>query len=245
MLVDGGGFPTGPAAFDMGDRVVAPVLRHLGIRRLGTAVVSHAHPDHVGGLPAILDEFRPRDVWDGVPVPRLELRRALLDAAADTRARWTTVQRDDRFLIDNVEVVVHHPPSPDWERQEVRNDDSVVLELRWRDVSIVLPGDVGREVEQEIAGRLEPASIRVLKVPHHGSRTSSSAGFIDALAPKMVVISAGRRNTFGHPAPEVVQRYVERGISVLRTDRDGAVMLQTDGRAVEVETFTGRRVRLP
>ena len=125
------------------------------------------------------------------------VRRAA--AGTGTGARWTTLQTNDQFTIDEVEVIVRHPALPDWERQDVRNDDSIVLELRWRDVSIVLTGDIGRETEQAIAGLFPPAGIRVLKVPHHGSLTSSSRTFLDTLAPRVAIFSVGRNNTFGHP----------------------------------------------
>ena len=240
LLVDAGGLPG--ATFDIGDRVVAPMLRHAGVRRLDTAAMTHGHPDHAGGLLSILDEFRPRDVWDGVPVPRLDLRMALRERARAVRARWTTLQSGDVVEVDGVTVVVHHPPPPDWERQEVRNDDSLVIELRWRDVSIVLTGDIGREVERVIAPRFTPARVRVMTAPHHGSRTSSSQAFLDALRPQVVVMSAGRGNTFGHPAPEVVERYEDSGVEIFRTDLDGAVMLETDGEVVRVRTVGGKDV---
>ncbi|MGE4053629.1 MAG: DNA internalization-related competence protein ComEC/Rec2 [Vicinamibacterales bacterium] len=242
MLVDAGGLAA--SSFDIGDRVVAPVLRHAGVRRLGTAVLSHAHPDHAGGMPSVIREFRPRDVWDGVPVPPFGFWNELRTLAADVGARWTTVQRRDRVVVDDVEVIVYHPPLPDWQRQDVRNDDSIVLELRWGSVSIVLPGDVGREVEAEIEAMFEPAPVRVLKVPHHGSLTSSSPEFLRVLRPGVAIVSAGRGNAYGHPAPAVLERYREAGAEVFRTDLDGAVSISTDGRHVEVAGYTGRRLTL-
>jgi competence protein ComEC len=144
--------------------------------------------------------------------------------------------------IGGVDLIVRHPRPPDWERQEVRNDDSIVIELLWRDVSIVLTGDVGREAEETIAPLFGPAGIRVIKVPHHGSLTSSSWTFLDALAPRVAIVSAGRGNTFGHPAPAVLERYRRAGAYVFRTDRDGAITVTSDGYSVTVETFTGRHL---
>ena len=112
-------------------------------------------------------------------------------------------------------------------RQAVRNDDSIVVELRWRDVSIALTGDVGREVEGEIAAGFAPAPLRVIKVPHHGSLTSSSVPFLERLRPQIAVVSVGRSNTFGHPAPAVLRRYDEIGAEVYRTDRHGAITVST------------------
>jgi competence protein ComEC len=129
-------------------------------------------------------------------------------------------------------VRVWHPPPPDWERQRVRNDDSVVLEVRFGDVSFVLPGDVGAEVEAEIARLIPPARHRVLKAAHHGSATSTSDVWLDALRPEVVVISCGRDNRYGHPAPAVLARLRSRGIEVRRTDLEGQIVIETDGYAL-------------
>jgi competence protein ComEC len=177
-----------------------------------------------------------------VPVPPFEPLAALRMAARDHRLRWSNVQKEDSILLDDVRVTVKHPPRPEWERQRVRNDDSIVLELTWRDVSVVLAGDIGREAESAIAHQFVPVPLRILKVPHHGSLTSSSLEFLRALAPRVAVVSVGRGNTFGHPAPAVLQRYQDIGAEVFRTDRDGAVRVDSDGESLEVRTFTGRLV---
>jgi competence protein ComEC len=242
LLVDAGGANSG--SFDIGDRVVGAVMRDAGVRRLETAVVTHGDADHLGGLGAVTRDFRPREIWEGIPVPRAGPIASLRTRATAHGARWTNVQTNDRFAIDGVDLIVHHPGVPDWERQEVRNDDSVVLELRWRDVSIVLTGDIGRDTERAIADRFEPAGIRIIKVPHHGSLTSSSVGFLEKLLPRVAVFSVGRSNTFGHPAPEVVRRYHSIGAQIFRTDRDGAISLETDGYSVDVQAWVGRRLRV-
>jgi competence protein ComEC len=238
MLVDAGG--SASTSYDVGERVVGPVLRHAGIRRPLTIVITHGDADHAGGAVAMLRELRPFDLWEGVPVPRLPLRRRLREGADRVGTRWTNVQRDHAILIDDVRVSVLHPEVPDWERQDTRNDDSIVLELRWRDVSFVLAGDIGRGVEQQLLKSIGPAPLRVLKVPHHGSRTSSSAPFVTRLAPTVAVFSAGRGNSFGHPAPDVVARYQAMGAEIFRTDHDGAVFFDTDGYQLHGRTFTGR-----
>jgi competence protein ComEC len=159
-------------------------------------------------------------------------------------ARWANVYRGDRLDVDAVEVVARHPRPADWERQKVRNDDSVVLELRWRDLSVVLTGDIGRAVEREIGPAMPPARLRVVKIPHHGSLTSSTQEFLNALRPQVAIVSAGRSNQFGHPVPEVLDRYTAIGAAIFRTDRDGAVTIDSDGHAIEVHTFTGRHLSL-
>ena len=135
---------------------------------------------------------------------------------------------------------VLHPPEPDWERRRVRNDDSVVVEAVHGDVAILFTGDVGAAVERAIVPRLTAAPIRVLKVAHHGSRTSTSRELLEAWRPQLALISAGRGNTFGHPAPEVVRRLEAIGARVLRTDRDGQITVTTDGRTLRWRTFSAR-----
>jgi len=243
MLVDTGGLSSS-STFDVGDRVVAPVVRDAGIRRLDYLVLTHGDPDHIGGAPSIFREFRPREVWEGIPVPRFEALTALRLATQAMDARWANVYAGDTADLDGVQVVARHPVPADWERQKVRNDDSLVLELRWRDVSVLLTGDVGRTPERLLAPALPVSRLRILKVPHHGSLTSSTAQFLEAARPQVASVSAGRANHFGHPVPEVLDRYRALGAEVFRTDQDGAVTVDTDGSSISVRTFTGRRYSL-
>jgi competence protein ComEC len=244
LLVDAGG-ASGRSTFDLGDRVVAPVLRRAGVSHLGTFALTHGDADHIGGAGSLMAEFRAREVWEGIPVPPSAPLQQLRAIARRIGARWSNRQTADVIFIDDVEVAVRHPPIADWERQDIRNDDSIVLELRWGAVSVVLTGDIGAGVEETIAPLFEPSALRVVKVPHHGSLTSSSRGFLNALAPRIAVVSAGRNNTFGHPAPAVLERYREVGAEIFRTDRDGAVTIDTDGTSIAVKTFSGRKLIVP
>jgi competence protein ComEC len=241
LLVDAGGLSG--SSFDIGDRVVAPVLRDAGVRRLDYLALSHGDPDHIGGAPSIVSEFHPREVWEGTPVPRFAPLTALRLQAQAAGVRWSNVRTGDHAVIDKVEVRALHPPPPDWERQKVRNDDSTVLEIRWWDVSLLLTGDIGKAVERTI-DPLPATKLRVLKVPHHGSLTSSSEEFVRSLHPDVAIVSVGRANHFGHPAPAVLERYKAIGTEIFRTDQDGAVTVDTDGHFITVSGFTGRRVTL-
>ena len=154
--------------------------RALPARRLDGLLLSHADTDHIGGAAAVVRDFAPRVVWEGIPVPAWPAWTAARREAARAGTQWSALHALDRWQVDGVDLLVHHPPPPDWERQRPRNDDSLVVELRWQRVSIVLAGDIGREAEREVAPRLSPSPLRVLKVPHHGSLTSSSWAFIAA-----------------------------------------------------------------
>ena len=238
LLIDAAGQVRGQA--DVGGRVVVPAVWALGVRRLDYLAITHGHPDHVGGAGAVLRDLRPREVWEGIPVPSSEPLAKLRAAARAAGAAWRTRSRGDIEHVGGVRVRVLHPPAPDWERPRVRNDDSLVLELRYGDVSIVLPGDIEAGVEAAVAAFLEPALRRVVKAPHHGSRTSSSAAFVAALRPAMAVVSAGRDHAFGHPHPEVVARYEAAGAVVSATGDEGAVAICTDGRSLVASTHDGR-----
>ena len=239
LLVDAAGQVRGQA--DVGGRVVVPAVWALGVRRLEYLAITHGHPDHIGGAGAVLRDLRPREVWEGIPVPSSEPLAALRAGAGAVGAAWRTLGAGDVRAIGGVQVGVLHPPAPDWERPRVRNDDSLVLELRYGEVSIVLPGDVEAAVEPTIAAAAAPAALRVVKAPHHGSRTSSSAAFVEALSPVLVVVSAGRDHAFGHPHPEVVTRYEAAGAAVLATGDRGAVAVCTDGRGLAASTRDGGR----
>jgi competence protein ComEC len=242
LLVDTGG--AGAGRFDVGRRVVEPAVWAAGVHRLTHLVATHGDADHIGGAPSIVADLRPREVWEGVPVPPEPWLQELIASAARAGAAWRTVQRGDRIRFGEADVIAWNPEPPEWERQRVRNDDSAVVEVRFGDVSILLTGDVEAPAEAGIAQLIGPAGVRVMLAPHHGSATSSTRPLLEAAAPDLAVISAGRGNRYGHPHAAVLDRYRSIGAEVLRTDLDGAVSLRTDGRVVEVTTFTGRSLTL-
>jgi competence protein ComEC len=241
LLVDSGG-TSGP--FDIGSRVVTPALWALGIRRLEWLAVTHADLDHIGGARAVLADLDPREIWEGVPVPRSRELQALRADAARRHASWRTLQAGDRLDIGGVYLDVDHPPRPDWERQKVRNDDSLVLRITYRRVEFLLTGDAGAEFERRRQTEEDAAPLRILKVAHHGSRSSSSVDFLQSYRPHVALVSVGRGNLFGHPAPEVLARLRDAGAEIFRTDRDAAVIVETNGSIVNVRTLTGRTWQL-
>jgi competence protein ComEC len=242
FLVDAGGVPG--TTFDLGRRVTLPASWAFGVRTLSALVLTHGDPDHIGGAPAILRALSPAEIWDGVPVPRHEPLQRLRAAAARAGVPWITRRAGQTTIAGGATVTVLNPPEPDWERQKVRNDDSIVLEVRVGGVAFMLTGDITRAVEPEIVQGLVPSPLVIVKAPHHGSAGSSSQAFVDATRPAAVIFSAGRRNPFGHPAPVVVDRYRAAGAKVFSTAEDGAVVVDTDGTQVVIWTWNGRRLLL-
>lgn len=240
LLLDAGGSGT---TFDIGARVVEPALWALGIRRLDWLAVTHGDVDHAGGAASVLRDLRPHEVWEGIPVPRDMRMQSLRAAAHEAGAVWRRLQSGHTFEVGSAEVEILNPPVPDWERRDNRNDDSLVVRVRFGDVAFLLTGDIERAAEASLALD-RSARLRLLSAPHHGSRTSSTPPLVRGWLPHLVMVSAGRGNSFGHPAPEVVARYERLGVDVVRTDLEGAVIVETDGRGVDVRTVSGRRLRL-
>jgi competence protein ComEC len=238
LLVDTGGTPFG-GGLDIGRRVLAPALWARGIRSLDAMLVTHGDPDHLGGALAVADDFRPQRIWEGIRLPHHPPTQALLSAAAGWRIPVSPLRAGQVIRHGDVQLRVLHPPPPDWERRRVRNDDSVVIEVRYGDVAILLTGDISADVERAIVPLLSTARTRILKVAHHGSRTSSSAALLEAWRPQIAVISCGRGNRFGHPAPEVLRRLEAIGATVLRTDLEGQITVETDGKEITTHTFVG------
>lgn len=238
LLVDAGG--VAGAAVDIGDRVVTPALWALGIRRLDWLAVTHGDADHVGGMASVERDFRPREVWEGVPVPAHSGLHALRDHVHRHGGAWRQILAGHRLELGSVVLEALHPPPPDWERRRVRNDDSLVLRIRFGVVDVLLTGDAGHEFETSFVDRDPRALLRLLKVGHHGSRSSSSARFVEAVAPHMALVSVGRGNTFGHPTREVLSRLEQIDAVVFRTDLDGAIRIETDGAVVEATSMSGR-----
>ena len=185
--------------------------------------------------------LRPREIWEGIPVGLNPIRHAIREATSQGAMTWRRLRAGEAMEIGMVTIDVLHPQAAQWERQRVRNDDSVVMRLRYGNVEVLLTGDAGAEFESTFRIDVESPPLRVLKVAHHGSRSSSSPGFVSAYRPAIAVISAGRGNLFGHPSPEVIRRIDAVRAELFRTDRDGAVILETNGVSIEMTTLTGRR----
>jgi competence protein ComEC len=233
LVVDGGGFPG--SAFDVGRAVVAPYLRARKIGHVEVVVATHTHPDHFGGLATVVEGFHPREVWWPGGGGAEEGWRRLVAAAGAAGTRLRVVEAGRVMRLGGATIRVVHPP-PGF-RGSV-NESSVVLEIGWAGRRILLTGDVEAGAEEAIlASQALGGPAAVVKVPHHGSRTSSTAAFVRATAPALAVVSVGAANRYGHPAPEVEARWRAAGACVLRTDACGAITV-TVGRRGDVAVAT-------
>jgi len=237
VLVDGGGMVGSPV--DLGARVLQPVLRARRRRRLSAMVLSHPHPDHFGGLASTLPRIEVGELWDSGQGEAQGAGAGYVALLTAARARGVRVRRPDELCGApraaggvTIEVLA---PCPGYAPDAGANDNSLVLRLSYGRRAVLLVGDAEREEERALLGR--PAgSLRadLLKVGHHGSRTSTSPAFLAAVGPSFAAISAGVRNRFGHPHPRTLETLAGRGIEVGRTDRGGAVVWETDGEEVTV-----------
>jgi competence protein ComEC len=204
------------------DRRLLPLLLDRGIRQIDIAVLTHAHPDHCGGLATVIERLAVRELWISPRRFRGDCANAVLDAATRSRTPIHLVRDLDARTVGSMQLTAHVPDRTF--RRSPDNNASVVLQVRIQKRNILLTGDVEREAELWLADR--DLNTDILKVAHHGSRTSTTRIFLDAATPRVAVISCGRRNQFGHPHPAVLDALAARGVHVWRTDRNGTVTLE-------------------
>jgi competence protein ComEC len=232
LLYDAG--PAFGTEADSGERIIAPYLRAAGIERLDAMIVTHNDIDHSGGAASVLENFEVTTILSS-----LAARHPLLGLAPDAR-RCAAGQG---WTWDGVRFELLHPESAE-ARAKKSNDLSCVLKVSAGAHSMLLTGDIEKPAEAELVKRGAAAlAVDVLLVPHHGSRTSSSAEFLAAVRPAVAVVAVGYRNRFRHPEAGVLQRFFTLGAKVFRTDRDGAVTVRLSDRELQIEAERQRRRR--
>jgi competence protein ComEC len=242
MLIDAGGFPgmermARKPQIDVGEDVVSPYLWSRRIRHLDYAVLTHGHSDHMGGLAAILDNFRPRALWIGAEPDTHEWLTVRQHAASD-HVPIVALHRTPAPIRIGATVIRVLAPAPDYVPGDTpTNDDSLVLEVTYGRRSILLTGDAEKPVERDMLANAQPRPVTLLKVGHHGSRTSSSEDFLNQLAPQFGIISDGYKNQFHHPHPEVLARFAAHHTAIFRTDQRGLITFLTDGDHVQLQSY--------
>ncbi len=243
MLVDAGGLIR--SSFDLGERVLLPEFLSRGITHIDTFLLTHPHPDHYGGFQALLKVFHPREfLWNGEDVESFSFQELM----REVQARGISPRRLDlsspSFEIEGVRFEILYPLSEAFAQgrkdSATINNHSVVIRLDYQGFSALLSGDIQKETEGALlaGGKIQPAIL--LKIPHHGSDTSSTSAWVRAVCPEIGLIGVGAHNVFRFPRQKVLDRYAEIGTKIFRTDLDGEIDLEWKEGQLKISTAQGR-----
>ncbi len=245
MLIDGGGRPSyreeddtpfQPDVPSVGETVVSEFLWEKGYSQIDHIVATHADADHIQGLSDVARNFHIGDAWFGIPRPDDPNYIRLINILDTHEVSRRTLTRGDRIEIAGVTLEVIHPSAAGVETRS-ENDRSLVIRLSYGRRSFLLTGDIEKLSESELTASGWDLRTDVIKVPHHGSRTSSTEAFVRSTRPQFAVIPVGRRSRFGHPHWEVVERWKASGGEVVTTGDKGTISFSTDGNGVVFRSF--------
>jgi competence protein ComEC len=228
LLIDGGKEVEGP--------MVVSYLHSVGITHLNGIVATHPDSDHIGGLITVLDSVQVDHVYD-VGLPKSSATYAtFLQLVAQKNISYTQSRAGDSIAMDSdTTILIVNPPQPISAIEVPDNDHSIVVKVTYQRVSYLLTGDTESSAEARMISMYN-CSAYVLKVGHHGSSSASSATFLRAVMPHIAVISVGANNSYGHPAPQTLARLAAVNSMVYRTDKQGTIIVTTNGLTVDVRT---------
>ncbi|MBR1859158.1 MAG: MBL fold metallo-hydrolase, partial [Selenomonadaceae bacterium] len=235
MMFDTGGVRE--HTFDIGSRVDIPYLHHYGITELDYIFLTHAHEDHAAGAGSIIKKIPVKQI---ITAGESKSDYAASMAISETSPELKNMRRADEgeiFGVDGVTVEVLYAPQIAEGVSITGNEVSNVYKVTFKDVSFLFTGDLVKENEQVILHENKNVRSTVLKVGHHGSKTSSSKEFIEAVKPEYAVFCVGANNNFGHPRPEVLELIKDSGAKIYRTDKNGAIIFYTNGHKIDVDCF--------
>lgn len=232
MLIDGGGYLR-ETEHDFGERYLVPALYRLGVSRIDRLVLTHPHPDHLGGLPAVAEQLPIGEFWQVAGQGMgggdyLRLQQALQRNRVPVRELLAGSRAVD-CGGSRLTVLAPEPEAAQLHHDETGNEGSLVLHLTFKRFKALFMADAGLNTEQQLIDRQPALSAVLLKVGHHGSRSATGDPFLRTVKPRLAVISVGAGNRFGLPAEETVARLQRQGAEVCRTDRDGTLLVETDG----------------
>lgn len=230
LLLDSGGMlGFSRSEFDVGEEVTSAYLWSRGINHLDAIAFSHPHSDHIGGMRAIVRNFHPDEIWYA-RANDTALRQQLLATCETYGVREKLRHLGERFDFGGVEFEVLSPADDVELKKRQEDDQSMVLRVSFGQSSALLPGDVHKKAEQSLLG--SDLKSNLLKIPHHGSNTSTTPEFLEKVHPDFAVISAGTRNQFRHPRPEILKRLSDAHVRTFRTDLFGPVTFYMDGKTL-------------
>jgi len=244
ILIDGGGFIN--STFDTGRMIVAPFLFHSKIHRIDYIVLSHPHPDHLNGLNFIAENFTPKELWyNGQDVETTEFIKLMQTIKKNNAGILRPNDLSGGREMAGVRIELFHPVIDDESRDTgISNEDSgsnnksLVLKISYKEKSFLFPGDIEAQAERRILSRVG-AGLKsdILLVPHHGSRSSSTESFLQAVSPGISVISCGKGNSFKFPNDQTVQRLKKAGSDIIRIDESGAVQFAINEDGLSIKRF--------